>query len=143
MKIARIVYEWPPPWLGLAPAPYELTKSQVKLGHTFDVFCGRWPRSGPVEDLNKVEFHPIIRAPLQGTIALTSSVGIFAKYLSWRKRNKVDLIHTHGHYGIWLHWYRRMLEKRFPWFEEMKVPLVTQFHNTVKGRKVKLEENGV
>ena len=46
MKILRIVYDWPPPWYGLAPAPYEMTVAQTKLGHTIDVFCGRWPRAG-------------------------------------------------------------------------------------------------
>lgn len=141
MKIARMVYEWPPPWLGLAPAPYELTKAQVKLGHTFDVFCGRWPRSGPIEGLNKVVFHTVPREPLPATLTLTSSVGIFLRYLTWRKSNNIDMIHSHGHFGIWLYWYRRQLEKHFPWVKEMSVPMVVHFHNTVRGRKEKLEQN--
>jgi len=139
VRIVRMIYEWPPPWQGLAPAPYELTKSQVKLGHTFDIFCARWPRSGPIEGLNKVDFHPVLRAPIHGTTAFTSSVAVFMRYFTWRKHNKIDLIHSHGHFSIWLHWYRRRLEKHFPWLGEMKVPLVAHFHNTVKGRKVKLE----
>ncbi len=140
MKIARIIYEWPPPWLGLAPAPYEMTKSQVKLGHVFDVFCARWPKSGPIAGLDKVEFHPVIRVPIQGTISLTSSVLIFFKYLSWRRKNEVNLVHAHGHFGIWIYAYRKILKKHFPWANEVKAPLVVHFHNTVKGRKVKLEE---
>ena len=142
MKIARIIYEWPPPWLGLAPAPYEMTKSQVKLGHVFDVFCARWPKAGPIVELDKAEIHSVFRVPLQGTIALTSSIMIFFKYLSWRKKNEVNLIHSHGHFGIWIYMYRRILQKHFPWAKEMKAPLVAHFHNTVKGRRVKLEENG-
>ncbi len=140
MRIVRMIYEWPPPWQGLAPAPYELTKSQVKLGHTFDIFSARWPRSGPIEGLNKVDFHVVPRAPIHGTTAFTSSIGAFMRYVTWRKTNKIDLIHSHGHLGLWLYWYRRILEKHFPWVEEMKVPLVAHFHNTVKGRKVKLEK---
>ena len=142
MKIARIIYEWPPPWLGLAPAPYEMTKSQVKLGHVFDIFCARWPRAGPIAGLDKVEFHPVFRVPIQGLISLTSSIAIFFRYISWRKKNEVNLIHSHGHFGIWIYFYRRILQKHFPWAKEMKAPLVVHFHNTVRGRKVKLEENG-
>ena len=40
MNILRLVYEWPPPWDGLAPGPYELTEAQQKLGHDVVVFCG-------------------------------------------------------------------------------------------------------
>jgi len=140
VRIVRMIYEWPPPWQGLAPAPYELTKSQVKLGHTFDVFCGRWPRSGPIEGLNKVNFHPIVRAPFQGSISFTSSPAILIKYLGWRKTNKIDLIHAHGHFGLWLYHYRHFLGRHLPWVDEMKIPLVVHFHNTVLGRKAKLEE---
>ncbi len=140
MRIARMIYEWPPPWLGLAPAPYELTKSQVKLGHTFEVFCARWPNSGPIEGLNKVDFNLVPREPLPGTMLLTSAPAMFFRYLSWRSHNKTDLIHAHGHFGMWFYWYRKLLKKHFPWVEEMKAPLVVHFHNTVKGRRTKLEE---
>ncbi|MFC1756099.1 glycosyltransferase family 4 protein [Patescibacteria group bacterium] len=142
MKIARIIYEWPPPWLGLAPAPYEMTKSQVKLGHTFDIFCARWPKAGPIAGLEEVEFHHVFRVPVQGLVSLTSSIAIFFKYKAWRKNNDVDLVHSHGHFGIWIYLYRRFLKKHFPWAKELKAPLVVHFHNTVRGRKVKLEESG-
>ena len=49
MKIARIIYDWPPPWSGLAPHPYELTLAQLKLGHEVEIFCGRWPHAGGFE----------------------------------------------------------------------------------------------
>lgn len=141
MKILRIIYEWPPPWIGLAPAPYEMTKSQIKLGHEIDVLCGRWPNAGPIEQVHNVNLHPVWRAPLQGTIALTSSILIFFKYLSFRKRQEVDIIHSHGHFGIWIYLYRSFLIRFFPWAKELQTPLVVQFHNTVKGRQVKLENN--
>lgn len=140
MKIARIVYEWPPPWLGLAPAPFEMTQSQVEKGHEFDVFCGRWPKSGPVEELDGANLHTVLRVPLPGIIALTSSILIFFKYISWRRKNKPDMIHAHGHFGMWIYFYRRILQKHFPWVKEMEIPLVVHFHNTVKGRKIKLEK---
>ena len=68
MNILRIVYEWPPPWDGLAPAPYEVTAAQARLGHKIDVICARWPFSGPIEKLNNVTLHPLIREPLKGTL---------------------------------------------------------------------------
>ncbi len=143
MKIARIVYDWPPPWQGLAPHPYEVTVSQVKLGHDIHVFCGRWPSAGPIEQPKGVTVHPIFREPLPGTIDFTSSVALFFKYLSWRKTNMdVDIIHCHGHFAIWIYAYRAFLQKYFPWAQELKTPLIAHFHNTVRGRQVKLEGNG-
>ena len=49
MNILRLVYEWPPPWDGLTPGPYELTQAQLKLGHQVMVFCG-----GGFKDLGKI-----------------------------------------------------------------------------------------
>ncbi|MFC1722068.1 glycosyltransferase family 4 protein [Patescibacteria group bacterium] len=141
MKIARIIYEWPPPWLGLAPAPYEMTTAQIKLGHEFEVFCGRWPKAGPIELVKNVKLFPVWRAPLQGTIALTSSIVILFRYLFQRSKVKHDLIHAHGHFGLWIYAYRFLLEKYFPWAKELETPLVVQFHNTVAGRRIKLEQD--
>jgi len=143
MKICRIIYDWPPPWNGLAPHPYELTVSQVALGHQVHVFCGRWPSAGHIESPKGVTTHPVLREPFQGTIAVTSSIALLFKYLSWRRKNKdVDIIHSHGHFGMWVYGYRLFLQKFFPWAEELKTPLVVHFHNTVKGRWVKMEEEG-
>lgn len=141
MKIARIVYEWPPPWQGLAPAPYEMTRAQLNLGHEFEIFCAVWPKSGLPEQLPKTKINPIWREPFPGTVSLTSSLALFFKYLSWRKNHRIDLIHAHGHFGIWIYFYRNFLQKYFPWFDELKTPLIIHFHNTVRGRKLKLEEN--
>ncbi|MFC1621922.1 glycosyltransferase family 4 protein [Patescibacteria group bacterium] len=140
MKIARIVYEWPPPWAGLAPAPYEITKSQTKKKHEVTIFCARWPRSGRLVTVPDVNIHHVWRAPLQGTVALTSAIHIFFKYRKWRKRNTPDIIHAHGHFGIWIYLYRNFLERFFPWSKELKTPMVMHFHNTVKGRWEKLKE---
>lgn len=141
MKIARIIYDWPPPWQGLAAAPYEITKSQSKLGHQIDVFCGRWPNAGPIESLPNTNTHWVYRAPFEGTISFTSSIVMFFKYLKWRKRNTPDILHIHGHFGLWIYLYREFLDKFFPWAKELNAPVVAHFHNTVRGRRVKLEEN--
>ncbi|MBW6441659.1 glycosyltransferase family 4 protein [Patescibacteria group bacterium] len=139
MKILRIIYDWPPPWHGLAPHPYELTESQVRAGHEVEVFCGRWPHAGEIERPGNIKVNPIMREPLPGTIFFTSSVVLFFKYLSWRRKNSPDIIHSHGHFAVWIYLYRFFLQKFFPWAKELKVPLVVHFHNVAKDRWVQME----
>lgn len=140
MKILRIIYDWPPPWQGLAPHPYELTASQEKAGHDIEIFSGRWPSAGNIEKPGNVKVHPIIREPLPGTIFFTSSVLLFFKYLKWRRKNTPDVIHSHGHFAVWIYFYRCFLQRFFPWSKELTVPLVVHFHNVAKDRWVKMEE---
>lgn len=140
MRILRIVYDWPPPWNGLAPAPYEMTQAQIKRGHIFDIFCGRWPFAGPLEKLPNCKFTPFIREPVPATLSLLVSPILFIYYLYWRFSNRPDLIHSHGHFAIWIYGYRAFLKKIFPWSRELKIPLVAHFHNTVAGRESALEE---
>jgi glycosyltransferase involved in cell wall biosynthesis len=140
MKILRIIYDWPPPWQGLAPHPYELTRSQVKMGHEVEIFCGRWPHAGEIEKPGGIKIHPIWREPLNGTIFFTSSLVLLFKYILWRRKNTPDVIHSHGHFAVWIYYYRSILQRYFPWAKELKVPLVVHFHNVAKDRWVKMEE---
>lgn len=140
MKILRIIYDWPPPWQGLAPHPYEITTTQAKMGHDVEIFCGRWPKAGEIEQPDGVKVNPIVREPLNGTIFFTSSVILFFKYLSWRRKNNPDIIHSHGHFGIWIYFYRKFLQRYFPWSKELKVPLVVHFHNIAKDRWDSMEK---
>jgi glycosyltransferase involved in cell wall biosynthesis len=134
MNILRIVYDWPPPWNGLAPHPYEIAVAQVKLGHKVTVFCGRWPRSGSIEQPRGVEVKSFIREPVPNTVYFTTSLLMFVHYLKWRRRNKPDVVHTHGHFAIWIYFYRLMLKKINKRANELQIPLVVHFHNTVAGR---------
>jgi len=143
MKILRIVYDWPPPWSGLAPNPYEVTNAQVKAGHEVTIFCGRWPNAGKVVQLPGVKIHAFWREPLPGTVSFTTSVFMFLYYLYWRTKNKVDVIHTHGHFGIWIYLYRLLLLKLDKNNDELDTPLVAHFHNTVQGRWEALKSKGV
>ncbi len=135
MKILRICYEWPPPWDGLAPAPYEMSVAQVKLGHEIQVFSGRWPMQGAIEKPTTVKVTGFWREPLKGTVSLTTSVLLIFYYLWWRFRNTPELIHSHGHFAIWIYFYRSLLKKIKPTARELQIPLVVNFHNTVIGRK--------
>ncbi len=142
MKILRIVYDWPEPWAGLSPHPYELTVSQANMGHDIIVFAGRWPRSGVMQEPKGVMVKGFLREPLKGTLSLTSSVALFFYYLRWRMSNRPDLIHAHGHFAIWIYLYRLFLKSIFKGSDELKIPLVVHFHNTVEGRKEKLKSSG-
>ncbi len=141
MKILRIIYDWPRPWQGLAPHPYELTISQLKAGHEVEIFSGFWPKSGGAERPGNIKVNTVIREPFPGTIFFTSSVLLFFKYLLWRRSNKVDIIHSHGHFAVWIYLYRYILQKYFPWSKELKTPIVVHFHNIAQSRMDELKEN--
>ncbi|GIW69564.1 MAG: hypothetical protein KatS3mg101_0311 [Patescibacteria group bacterium] len=142
MNILRIVYDWPNPWQGLAPHPYEITVSQLKQGHKVVLFCGQWPKSGGPVILKGLEIYPIDREPLPNTIFFTSSIKLFFQYLKYRKKYRPDVIHSHGHFAIWIYAYRSFLKKHFPWSKELKIPLVVHFHNTAKGRWLSFQKEG-
>ena len=142
MKILRIIYDWPKPWQGLAPGPYEITVAQMKIGHEVDIMCGYWPKAGGPEQPGNVKITTIIREPVPGSIFFTSSIILFFKYLLWRRKNKVDVVHSHGHFAIWIYLYRLILKKIFPWAKELKVPMIVHFHNIAQSRMNKMEEQG-
>jgi len=133
MRILRIFYDWPGPWGGLAPAGYEMTREQLKQGHKVTLMCGYW-QNNPPKELENVTIIPTFREPIEGTIYFTSSVILFFKYFFWRNKYKVDVIHSHGHFAIWIYLYRKII-KSMPFGKFENEPLfVTHFHNTFAGR---------
>jgi hypothetical protein len=105
MRLLRLVYEWPPPWIGLTPAPFELTRAQAKLGYKINVFCGRWPKAGKEELVDGVTVTSFFREPLRGTMLLTVAPIVTLYFLLWRIFNKVDVYHVHGHFGLYFYIY--------------------------------------
>jgi glycosyltransferase involved in cell wall biosynthesis len=142
MRILRIFYDWPGKWDGLAPAGYEITKEQLNQGHKVTLMCGYW-RTTPPEKLPNLNIISIFREPFTGLIFLTSSVVLFFKYFSWRNKYKVDVIHSHGHFAIWVYLYRKLV-KKLPYLGnfEFEPVFVTQFHNTFQGRWESLKKEG-
>lgn len=133
MRILRIFYDWPGPWGGLAPAGYEMTREQLKQGNKITLMCGFWQKNPP-QQLENVNIISIFREPIEGTIYFTSSVVLFFKYFFWRNKYKVDVIHSHGHFAIWIYLYRKII-KSIPFAKFEFEPLfVTHFHNTFAGR---------
>lgn len=145
MKILRIIYDWPPPWIGLVPHPYEITRAQVNQGHQVDVFCARWPFAGPLEIPDGVGVRSFWREPIKYTWMFTTSLLMFMYYMVWRTIATPDVIHMHGHFGVWILAYRKFLSGFFKNSEELKIPLVYHFHNTAKGRweKAKSENKSI
>lgn len=141
MRLLRIFYDWPGTWNGLAPAGYEITKEQAKLGYKITVMCGEWP-SKPVVEIPNVNFIKILREPIAGSIYFTSSLILFIKYFLWRNKYKVDVIHSHGHFGIWIYLYRSLLKKLKLSKFEFEPVFVTHFHNTFMGRAESLKKEG-
>lgn len=141
MKILRLIYEWPPPWIGLVPQPYEITKSQARQGHEVTVFCARWPFAGPLELISGVIIKTFYREPVKGLWAFTTSALMGAYYLYYRRSYKPDIIHAHGHFALWIFLYRDVLKKFKPNAAELKIPVVAHFHNTAKGRWEKAIED--
>lgn len=151
MKILRLIYEWPPPWDGLSPQPYEVTTAQTKLGHEVFVFAGRWPRQGDLVEPKNVKIIKFFgsesmpfRSALPGAMLITAAPLLFLRYLVWRfkKKNQIDMIHSHGHFAFYIYLYRFLLLKFFKGAKELKTPLVVNFHNTVEGRWRTLMKNG-
>lgn len=141
MRLLRIFYDWPGTWNGLAPAGYEMTKEQSKLDYKITVMCGEWP-SKPVVEIPNVIFIKILREPIAGSIYFTSSLILFIKYFLWRNKYRVDVIHSHGHFGIWIYLYRSLLKKLKLFKFEFEPVFVTHFHNTFMGRAESLKKEG-
>jgi glycosyltransferase involved in cell wall biosynthesis len=127
-KIARFIYDWPRPWDGLAPAPYHLTKHQKELGNQITVFCGRWGRSGGPEKIPGVKVFSFPREPLEGLMLITTAPIASAFFIFWRIFHQIDIIHIHGHFGLYLYLYKFL----FGWLD--KVSIIAHFHNTTAGR---------
>ena len=133
MRILRIFYDWPGAWNGLAPAGYEITREQLNHGHKVTLMCGSWAKTPP-QTLPNLTILPILREPFEGAIYFTSSVLLFFRYFFWRNKYKVDVIHSHGHFAIWIYFYRKLI-KKLPFSKFENEPLfVTHFHNTFAGR---------
>jgi glycogen(starch) synthase len=107
MHILRIVYDFPPPWSGLAPGPYELSKAQVSLGNKVTVWAGGWNNNR-----NEVSEDGLIVKRLGSRV---KDFGIFPfyapssilRYLLYRDKLNIDIVHGHNFHPAGfnlLHW---------------------------------------
>lgn len=146
MNILRVVYDFPPPWEGLAPGPYELSLAQVELGNKITVICGFWPKQSYLQGdaLQRLKMHRILREPFHGGIFFSSAIfallAIFflrikSRLLLTRRSQAFALIHGHGHLPFYFHIYKKLFGKID------KIPYFFHLHITAAGREQKAKEN--
>ncbi|GFP20975.1 UDP-glucose:(heptosyl)LPS alpha-1,3-glucosyltransferase [Candidatus Hakubella thermalkaliphila] len=126
MNILRIVYDFPPPWRGLSPGTYELTKAQAELGNEVVVLCGGWPRRKSYSEKNLRAVRLLSALPKIGII-LTYAPAVLFSLLRLTRIYKFDLIHGHNFSPLFYHLARKMGMKR-------KDPYILHMHITTAGR---------
>lgn len=139
LSIFRAVWDWPPPWIGLSPGPYDLTVAQQKIGNTLTVATGGWP-------LKKKESIPgveLIRLPSglplwNESIFLSTAPAALLFYIWKRLTSHIHIIHCHGHLSFFFSLYKGL----FGWLD--RTPLVVHLHHisVVRYARVKEQYNG-
>jgi glycosyltransferase involved in cell wall biosynthesis len=139
MKILRIIYDWPPPYDGLAPAPYALTKAQMAFDNEVKVICGGGSlifKKRQTADIKNVKITRLPRTlHFIGPFFTTSPlVLVFYWYnkIFWRP----NIVHGHGHVTLWFNFYKYFLG----WLD--RTPYVLHFHNTAAGREAGVTASG-
>ncbi|MFH1565748.1 MAG: glycosyltransferase family 4 protein [bacterium] len=142
-KILRIVYDWPPPWDGLAPAPYELSKSQITLGNKVIALTGGLGgrklirrEFKKVDDGGKLIVYNLPRGLKKFGPFLTTSIFVIPYYLFLRIFKKINIVHGHGHIMLWFNIYKLIFGRID------KIPYVAHFHITGAGREDLLIKRG-
>lgn len=130
MNILRIVYEWPPPWGGLTPGPYEITRSQAGQGHHIRYLCGGWPRR-PVEVVDGVRIRRLPSALPKLSLFASTAPAALANIVAWYRW--ADIIHGHQHLPVWFHTLRR--------WTGLRKPYVLHLHITAAGRAARISPN--
>lgn len=132
MKILRFIYDWPPPWSGLAPGPHALTKAQAEAGNELVVICGGGSLLFKSREVAKIKNTKIIRLPRTlpgvGPFFTTAPLALLA-YFYYKVKFKPDVVHGHGHITLFFNIYRYFVG----WLD--KTPYVLHFHNTAAGRE--------
>lgn len=137
MHILRVVWDWPPPWSGLAPGPYDLTKAQIARGHTVTVLTGGWPRRKKAE----LAGGTVISLP-SGIPGVNMSVFFvpaplaLIAFLLYRLQHPVQIIHAHGQMSVLFLIYKKVLG----WLDH--TPLYVHLHIVAAERARKIREQG-
>ena len=140
MKILRLIYDWPPPWDGLAPGPYALTEAQAALGNQLVVVCGGGSLLLKKRLAAEIKNTKVLRLsrtlPKVGPFFTTSPLALLA-YFYYKIKFRPDVVHGHGHITLWFNAYRYF----FGWLD--KTPYILHFHNTAAGREATVLRQGL
>jgi len=106
MRILRLVHEYPLPWHGMTPGPYELSAAQVALGDAVTIVCGGYPHFRTLRDERFRVLRTKATLPYIGPFPATMSISALRAWWELRRR-LVGVIHAHNHMGFYLHLARR------------------------------------
>ncbi|MFC1574689.1 glycosyltransferase family 4 protein [Gemmatimonadota bacterium] len=130
MRVCRITSEFPPPWIGLSPGPFQLSLAQERRGNEVTVIAKDRPGSGLVD--REVGFR-IIRVSARFDLEFSIKARRIAVQL--HRERKQDIIHGHGFSAEGL-LFARPVELR-------AVPIITHFHIVRKAQHIVLPERSV
>lgn len=102
MNILRICYEYPPPWGGLVPGPYEISRFQTKIGHKILFIHGGSKKEKKIFT-KKIETKCIGKSlPTWGFGPFfTFDIKVVSHLFKLLKKEKIDIIHAHGSVVLW------------------------------------------
>lgn len=115
MRICRISAAFVPPWSGLGPGPYELSRAQAELGHRLTVITRAAPGSPEIDRDAGFEIHRI-RVRRNMSFSFRAAM----KFFQLHHRESFDIVHNHGESAFCL----MVLKKLLP----LKPPLVSSVH---------------
>ena len=133
MKILRICYEFPEPWDGLTPGPFEISRHQLNLGHNIFYLAGGSSKSKIYNFSKKIKIKRFGKSlPVIGPFFVSLKILIYIV-----KNNlfeSYDIIHGHGHLPLFIHLYLLI-------FKKYRKKYVLHLHITAKGRSNNLPFN--
>ena len=102
MNILRVCYEYPPPWDGLAPGPFEISIAQREKGHKV-IFLAGGNGNDPYVKKDGIEVNRIGKSLPTYLFSLFFYFDIALNYHIWKilKTKKIDVIHFHGNTSLW------------------------------------------
>lgn len=122
MKILRVCYEYPPPWDGLTPGPFELSVAQVKQGHEIFYICGGNEKKISIKGIHIISVGESAPIYLFGPY-FSVSIKVIPVIIKIVRKYNIDVIHIHGQMAFWFN-----LLKLIGMFK--KIPYVYHVHSS-------------
>jgi glycosyltransferase involved in cell wall biosynthesis len=122
MRICRITSSFVPPWSGLGPGPYELSRAQAESGHRVTVITRHAAGSLEFDQAAGFEIHRI-RARRNLSFSFRAAV----KFFQLHRREPFDIIHNHGESAFCLMALRKLLPLQPPLVSSVHVVRRTQY----------------
>lgn len=124
LNILRISSTFVPPWRGLGPGPFELTKAQHEIGHNITVIT---KHSEGCESFDASLPYEVIR--VKSSYDLIFSFKAMVLYFKIRNNKPIDVIHNHGFSALWLILFKKILGLKTPIVSSVHIVRIAQFFN--------------